>query len=128
MVADVGNPIVAADVVEAEDVEAVESEPDVAEHLAAAQVLVLVVDEPVVHADVETPIGWCTEGVALQTCMWRAEGKSVGNGGLEVHLPARSAREVVGEEEVDVVALVGRLRNVLSVELHASFHQREAHP
>ena len=90
--------------------------------------VVLVVDEAVVHADVESPIGRGSEGVTLQAGMGRAEGKSVGKGGLEVHLPARGVREVVCEEEVDVVALVGGLRYLLPVQVHRGFHQSETDP
>ena len=71
MVGDVRNPIVAADVVEAEDVEAIQSEPNVAKVVATAQMMVFVVDEAVVHADVEALVGGCSEGVPLQSCMRR---------------------------------------------------------
>ena len=128
MIADVGYPVVAAYVVEAEDVEAVEAKPNVTQHLTTAEVLVFVVDKTVVHTDVEASVSRSTEGVSLQTCVWWAERQAVGKGGLEVHLPSRSAGEVVGEEEVDVVALVGGLRDALSVQVHAGFHQSEAYP
>ena len=49
VVRDVGYPVVAADVVEAEDVETVQPEPDIAQHVAAAQVMVFIVDEAVVR-------------------------------------------------------------------------------
>ena len=128
VVRDVGYPVVAADVVEAEDVEAIDTEPDVAQELAAAKMTVLVVDETIVHADVETAVGWGAEDVSLQSCMGRAEGQSASKACLEAQLPACGAREVVGEEEVDVVALVGGLRDGLSVQVHRGFHHAEAYP
>ena len=60
--------------------------------------------------------------------MWRAEGEAVREAGLQVHLPACGAREVVAEEEVDVVPLVGGLRDALPVESHLRLHDSEADP
>ena len=128
MVRDVGYPIVTADVVEAEDVEAVEAEPDVAQIPETTEMLVFVVNQTIVHTDIKTTVGRSTEGIALESCMWWSERQSVGKGGLEVHLPARGAREIVSEEEVDVVPLVGGLRYLLSGEIHRGFHQAEAYP
>ena len=78
----VGYPVVTAYVVKAEDVETVEPEPDVAQEFCTTQMVVFVVDEAVVHADIKATIGWCSEAVAFQTRVWRAKRKAVGEGCL----------------------------------------------
>ena len=60
--------------------------------------------------------------------MWRAEWKSVGKAGFQVHLPACGTREVVAEEEVYVISLVGGLRDAFPIESHLCFHQSETDP
>lgn len=64
MACDVGDPIVGVDVAYAEEVEAVEAEPHVAENALA--VAVGVVEEAVAHADVDAAVGGSTEIAALK--------------------------------------------------------------
>ena len=47
--------------------------------------------------------------------MGRAKGEPVGKGGFQVHLPSSGAGEIVAEEEVDVVPLVGGLGDAFPV-------------
>ena len=56
------------------------------------------------------------------------KGKSVSIGQTQRHLPTLGTGEVVGEEEVERNALIGRQGNRLSVEFHAGIHQRERNP
>ena len=89
---------------------------------------VLVVQQPVAHADVHAFVGRGAEYHAFQSRMGRTEGKSVGNAGFQCHLPPRRTGEEVAEEEVQVVALVGGLRETLAVHFLLGFHQAEADP
>ena len=130
LVGDVGNPEVGGDIVEAEDVEAVDAEPHVAEAAqeGLAVVFVFVVQQAVAHADVRTAVGGGAEDHLLQTGVGRTEGEASGKGHLEGHLPAIGAGEVVGEEEVDAPTVVGGLRDGLAMQRHRGFHEGEGYP
>ena len=60
--------------------------------------------------------------------MGRTEGQSVGNGKAQGHLPLLGAGEVVGEVNVDRIALVSGHGHPLAVHLLLGAHQRESHP
>ena len=126
VVGDVGHPIVGVDVADAQEVEAVEAEPDVAEDALA--LAAFVVEHAVAHADVGTLVGRRAEGVGLQFAVGRREGQSVGVGELEAHLPPCGAGEEVGEIEVEGVALVGGHGHADAVEFHLRVHDRERDP
>ena len=93
-----------------------------------AQVAVFVVQGAEVHTDVHTLVGRRTEGLSFESCMWRTERQSVGKGGTKVHLPTCGVGEVVGEEEVQVPALVGGLRNLFPIQRHLCLHYAKAYP
>ena len=57
-----------------------------------------------------------------------SEWKSIGKGKLERQEPLPAAWEVIGEEEVHCIPLVGRKRDALAVEFHPGIHQRQAEP
>ena len=60
--------------------------------------------------------------------MGGVEGQAVGEGKAQRHAPAVGAGEVVGEEEVERIALVGGHGYAAAVDVDARVHQREAHP
>ena len=124
LVGDIGYPIVGVDVVDAEQVEPVETEPDVLE--GQFLVALLVVDETIGHTDIHTFVGRSPEGVGLKFLVRRRERQAVGIGQLERHLPTGGSREIVGEEQVDGIFLVGGQRDALTAELHAGVHEGEA--
>ena len=57
-----------------------------------------------------------------------SEWKSIGKGKLERQEPLPAAWEVIGEEEVHCIPLVGRKRDALAVEFHPGIHQRQTEP
>ena len=123
---DIGDPVVAIDVADAEEVEAIDAEPDVAEGRSCG--VRLVVEQTVAHADVGAFIGGSTEGVVFELAVGCGEGEPIGEGQVERHFPAVGSGEVVGEEEVDGVALIGGQGQSFSVEEHAGIHQGEVDP
>ena len=68
---DVSYPIVGIDVVDTEEVKAVNAKPDILENRVVTTVVI--VQQPVAHTDVGTLIGWCTEGVVFQLCLGRSQ-------------------------------------------------------
>ena len=83
LTADVSNPEIAGDIVDADDVEAVQAQPHVAQVAPETVAMaVLVVQQAVHHANINTTIGRRTKDIALQTRMWRTEGQSVGKSHL----------------------------------------------
>ena len=87
-----------------------------------------VVQYLVAHSDICTAIGGGTETVGFQFSMRCSEWKTVGKGELERQEPLPAAREVIGEEEIHRIPLVGRKRDALAVELHPGIHQRQTKP
>ena len=95
----VGNPVVRVHVVDAEQVESVNAEPDVAED-ALLLLLLLVVQQPVAHADVDALVGGHAVGRVVEAAMGSAEGQTVGKCQFERHFPPVGTGEEVGEEQV----------------------------
>lgn len=77
-VGDVSYPIITVDIRDAEEVEAVESNPDILDCGTAGTIVGTVGQET--HADVGTLIGWRTESLLFQSSVRRAEGQAVGIG------------------------------------------------
>lgn len=126
MVCDVGNPIVAVDIGDAEDVETVNAEPYTG--MLQRRVAVGLADSKEAEADVCTLVGRSTELLVLQTAVGRTEGQTVGKGEFEGHLPAFGTGEVVGEMQIDAPALVGRHGYADAVDSLLSGHQTECEP
>ena len=82
----------------------------------------------IAHADVGTAVGRCAERLVGEVAVGCAEGQTVGNGQFERHLPAVGAREIVGEEQVDGITLVGGHGDAPAVDFHLGAHERQAHP
>ena len=101
---DVRDPIVAVDIVDAKEVEAVQSQPHIAED--GLLVALVVVKEAVAHTNIGTLIGWRTEGIGLQFFVGSRERQTIGKSKAEAHPPLGRTREVVGKEEVDGITLV----------------------
>ena len=74
----ISNPVERVDVVDAEQVQTVDAEPDVAEY--AFSLLPFVVKQPVAHTDVSPFVCRCPERVAFQFSVWSGERQSVGIG------------------------------------------------
>ena len=124
MVCDVGDPIVGIDVVMAEDVEAVNTYPDILQvELSVLLISTLIRSEA--HADIDTLICRCTEILTLVVGMRRSEWQTIGKGQFQGHTPAVGAWEIVGKEEVYGIPLVGRQRNGVAAIFYARLHQRE---
>ena len=99
VVVDVLYPIVGVDIVDAEDVERVNAQPDVLEVPACSGAVmpVLVVEQAVGHSNVHATVGRSLEDMLLASAVWRAEWKAVGICSLQAQFPAVGAREIVGE-------------------------------
>lgn len=84
VVGDIGDPVVGVDIVDAEEVETVDAEPD---GLAEGMVMALAQIEEVGHADVGTAVGRGPE-IRAQGVVRSREGQSVGIGQPQSHAPA----------------------------------------
>ena len=122
LVRDIRYPIVAVDIVNAEEIEAIYTHCYILEECSVF--LMAVVQYLVAHSDICTAIGGGTETVGFQFSMRRSKWKTIGKGELERQEPLPAAREVIGEEEIHRIPLVGRKRDALAVELHPGIHQR----
>ena len=105
MVADVCHPVVTAHIVEPKNIEAIQSQPNVAKGIVS-KMSIFVVDESIIHTKIHSLISRCTEGISFKSCMGWAKGEAICETCLEIHFPSCGTREEVGEKEIDVVALV----------------------
>ena len=85
VVAAVRYPIVRICVADIEQVEDVESYPEVTD--AARIVVPAAVDEAAGHADVYAAVGRGAEHGCFASAVWRTEGKASGKGAFQAHLP-----------------------------------------
>ena len=101
VVVDVLYPIVGVYIVDAQDVECVNTKPHVLEPAAYAGAVVafFVVEQAVGHSNVHATVGRRLKYMLLASAVWRAEWKAIGICSLQAHLPAVGAREIVGEVE-----------------------------
>ena len=126
LVGNVGNPVVRVDIVDAEEVEAVETQPDIADECLL--LVILVVQGAEAHTDVGTFVGWSSVGHRVEATVWGSERQSVGVCQFERHLPTLRSREIICKEEVQRIALVAGHRYRLAIDLHLRVHHREGEP
>ena len=103
-IGDIRDPVIAAHVGDAEEVEAIDANPEVFQ--AAA-----LFDGSEAHTDIRPFVGRCPELLVCQALMRGAKGQSVGKRQSQGHFPSVGTGEIVGEMEVYRPALVGRKRN-----------------
>ena len=80
------------------------------------------------HTDICTAIGGGTETVGLQLSVGCCKRKTIGKGEFQRHAPLLAAREIIGEEEVYRITLVGRQRDALATQFHLGIHERKTEP
>ena len=120
-VCDICYPIVAVHVGDAEEIQAIDTEPQVLEYFT-------LLDSPETHTDIGSFVGWCTELLTLKSAVGRTEGQTVGKGEAQGHLPAVCPWEIVREVQVYGPPLVCRQGNPLTVHLLARTHHGEGEP
>ena len=98
LVGHVRNPVIGVHVVDAKKVEAIHTQPDIADGIAFVLALV-VVKGPETHADVCAFVGWGPEVEALYASVWGGERQPIGVSQLEGHLPTLGVGEIISEIE-----------------------------
>ena len=81
LVGDIGHPVIAVYVVDAEEVEAIHAERHILEE--GLLLMILVVEQLVAHSDVGAAIGCGAEAVGFQLSVWRGEWQTIGKGELQ---------------------------------------------
>ena len=114
--ADICYPIVAVHVGDAEQIKAVETEPDATDTL-------LILECSITHADIGPFVGWRPELLCLESTVRSTERQSVGIGQSEGHAPTVCTREIVGEMHIYRPSLVCGQGDARSVESLACVHQ-----
>ena len=120
------HPVIAVYVVYAEEVETIYPQHHILQEgllLTAA-----VVEQLIAHTDICTAIGGGTETVGLQLSVRCCERKTIGKGEFQRHAPLLAAWEIIGEEEVYGITLVGRQRDALATQFHLGIHERKTEP
>ena len=64
-------PVIAVDVVDTEEIEAIYTQPDILKDTLLGALAV--VEQAIAHTDVGTFVGWCSEGIGLLFSVWCRE-------------------------------------------------------
>lgn len=130
-VVDVGDPVAAAHVGDAEQVEHVEAYADVLEmtpEIIGTDAVSRRSDKLVLKTDVDAFVRRDSQPSHVASHLRRCHWESVGEDAAQTEFKFGEFWEIVGEKQSDAIALVRRARHFHAVERLLRLHQRETYP
>ena len=130
-VVDVGDPVAAAHVGDAEQVEHVEAYADVLEmtpEVVRTDAVGRRSDKLVLETDVDAFVRRDSQPSHVASHLRRCHWESVGEDAAQAEFKFGKFWEIVGEKQSDAIALVRRARHFHAVERLLRLHQRETYP